>query len=169
MFKALPMHKVVDRISYSRFLPKSAKSQFGHSEEGASTTESFIFHLATHTVTNLPPVLTSPCHLTTHTNFSTVHRELCQRGPPGICLLPFVHRNLPWWRWGIRRCFDLFCVCMGDCGCKSSTVDSDRQLQYNHHPWEHSAVFEHCKQLPDTAELGLQVGQILTDKKNLVC
>lgn len=64
MFKALPMYKVVDRISYSRFLPKSAKNQFGHSE-GASTTEN-MFQLATHTVTNLPPVLTSPT-ITPHT------------------------------------------------------------------------------------------------------
>lgn len=58
---------------------------------------------------------------------------------------------------------------MGECGCKSgSTVDSDRQLQYNHHSWEHSAVSEHCKQLPDTAEPGLQVGEILIDKKNQI-
>lgn len=48
VFKALPMHKVVDRISYSRFLPKSAKSQFGHAEQDASTTENDASQLATH-------------------------------------------------------------------------------------------------------------------------
>lgn len=34
----------------------------------------------------------TPCHLTTHKNFSTAHRELGQHGPLGMCLLPFVHR-----------------------------------------------------------------------------
>lgn len=75
VFQALPMHKVVDGISYSRFLPKSAKSQFGHSEEGASRTENQIFQPAIPTVCNMPPGLTKPLFLTTHTNFSTIHRE----------------------------------------------------------------------------------------------
>lgn len=56
VFKALSMHEVVDRISYCRFLPKSAeKSVWSFWPRQKS-----IFQLTTHIVTNTPPVLTNP-------------------------------------------------------------------------------------------------------------
>lgn len=73
VFKALSMHKVVDRISYSRFLPKSAKSQFGHSEQEASTIENDASQLSTHTVTNMPSVLINP--------LSSHHTQKLQHSP----------------------------------------------------------------------------------------
>lgn len=70
MWKMLPSVKcsrlclctrlLIESATVDFFLNLQKKGQFGHSEEGASTTESCIFQLATHTVTNLPPVLTSP-------------------------------------------------------------------------------------------------------------
>lgn len=97
VFKALSMHKVVDGISYCRFLPKSAEKSVQIFWMWRNVRTVSFSWLSLQSLKYLSCSSTH-CHLTTYANVRILHVKFCQYDPPEICLLSFVHR-IPFWWW----------------------------------------------------------------------